>query len=369
MATRTLNGVALCAGVGTIELGLRLALGSAYRTVGYVERETFAASVLVARMAEQAMDAAPVWDDLATFDGGPWSGRVDIVTAGFPCQPFSQAGRRGGTDDDRWLWPHVHRIVDEMQPQLVFIENVPPIVKHGLDDILGGLAESGFDAEWGCLSAADVGATHIRQRLWLLAYRHGERRPIVRLTPEGSGHLANRQSSAHVADTSGERRQPLTRGEPPTQGSVTGRTALAGDVANRPIQDVADAESVAGGPGLRSGTAGSETEALQSDEPRDPRSVMADPERTRPQGSVHRIQEREQRPSLHRPRLPLWPPRPDDGPRWLDNANGPQPSVCRTSDGMANRLDRLHAIGNGVVPLVAATAFIRLARRAGLVDE
>ncbi len=118
------NGLALCAGVGGLELGLALA-NPGYRSVGYVERESYATAILVARMGEQALDPAPVWDDLTTFDGRPWRGKVDLISAGFPCQPFSAAGKQKGTDDERWLWPDIARIIREVQPGYVFLENVP----------------------------------------------------------------------------------------------------------------------------------------------------------------------------------------------------------------------------------------------------
>ena len=95
------NGLALCAGVGGLELGLYLAIPG-YRTVGYVERDSFAAAVLVARMEDQTLEAAPIWDDLATFDGPPWRGKVDCITAGFPCQDISVAGLREGLAGKRW---------------------------------------------------------------------------------------------------------------------------------------------------------------------------------------------------------------------------------------------------------------------------
>lgn len=162
--------MALCAGVGGLSLGLRRALPTA-RTVGYVEREAFAAAVLVARMADSTLDQAPVWDDITTFDGRPWRGVVDIVTAGYPCQPFSVAGKRLGTKDQRHLWPHVRRIIAECEPDYVFLENVPGHINLGFSGVLEDLATLGFHAEWGVFSAAEVGATHLRKRLFCLAYR------------------------------------------------------------------------------------------------------------------------------------------------------------------------------------------------------
>ncbi len=96
-----------------------------------VPRQTYAAAVLVARMEDASLDHAPVWDDVGTFDGRPWRGAVDIVTAGYPCQPFSVAGKRRGADDPRHLWPHVARIIGEVEPPFVFLENVAHHLRLG----------------------------------------------------------------------------------------------------------------------------------------------------------------------------------------------------------------------------------------------
>ena len=169
MALRALE---LCAGYGGFSLGLR---EHDVSTVAYVERDSYAAAVLVARMEEKRLDQAPIWDDLCTFDGAAWRGRVDIVTAGFPCQPFSSAGKQLGLDDERWIWPWIARIIADVQPRYVFLENVTGLIRAGLGHVLTDLAELGFDAEWGVLSAADVGAPHRRQRVWILADADDER--------------------------------------------------------------------------------------------------------------------------------------------------------------------------------------------------
>ncbi|MBW2673935.1 MAG: DNA cytosine methyltransferase [Deltaproteobacteria bacterium] len=168
-----LNGLAVCAGVGGLELGLRIALGHAYRTVCYVEREAYAAACLVARMEESALDIAPVWDDLTTFDGSLWRGVVDIVVAGEPCQPFSLAGKRRGASDSRYLWPQVARIVREVEPSLVFLENVSGAVdaRYGHKAELESL---GYRVEAGLFSAEEVGATQKRLRLFILAHSGGK---------------------------------------------------------------------------------------------------------------------------------------------------------------------------------------------------
>ena len=157
-----------------MELALRLA-GIPARTVAHVERDAYAAATLVARMEEAHLDRAPIWSGLTTFDGGAFRGRVDLVTAGFPCQPFSSAGQRLGVDDDRWLWPAVWQCVRDMGPRFLFLENVPQLVRHGLSHVLADLAQDGWDAEWGLLTASAVGAPHKRERLWLLAHAPGIR--------------------------------------------------------------------------------------------------------------------------------------------------------------------------------------------------
>lgn len=173
-----LNGLALCAGVGGIELGLKLAIGEDYRTICYVEREAYAAAALVARMEDAALDSAPIWDDLTTFDGGHWRGIVDIITAGFPCQPFSYAGKREGVNDDRWLWPDIERIIQQVRPGYIFLENVPGLFTSGFGHVLGSLASLGFNAEWDVFSACRVGAPHTRDRVFILAYAKGVLGPI-----------------------------------------------------------------------------------------------------------------------------------------------------------------------------------------------
>lgn len=173
-----MNGMALCAGAGGLELGLHLALGDAYRTVVGVEWEASAAAVLVARQQDSSFPPFPVWDSVATFDGRPWRGVVDIVSGGFPCQPFSVAGKRGGDSDSRHLWPHIARIVEESQPGIVFLENVPGLLTTPLaggsgfayELVESDLLRLGYRVACGLFTAAEVGAPHQRERLFILAH-------------------------------------------------------------------------------------------------------------------------------------------------------------------------------------------------------
>lgn len=101
---------------------------------------------------------------------------VDLICGGFPCQPVSNAGAKRGPADIRWLWPEFARVVDEVRPRFVLVENVPGLLtSSGGAEIITDLATLGYDAEWGCVSAADVGAPHIRKRVFIFAYARSER--------------------------------------------------------------------------------------------------------------------------------------------------------------------------------------------------
>lgn len=169
----TFNGLALCAGIGGLELGLRLAIGSDYRTVCYVEREAYAASVLVARMEDSSLDRAPVWGDVTTFDSSRWRGIVDIVSSGFPCQPYSTAPR-GRNREDGDMWPSVIRVVGDISPNFVFLENVrtAPWGKIRLD-----LKAHDYRVEIGEFCPSLMGAPHKRPRTFLLAHSDRKSQP------------------------------------------------------------------------------------------------------------------------------------------------------------------------------------------------
>ena len=164
-----MNELALFAGAGGGILGGKL-LG--WRTVCAVEWEPYAAGVLAQRQNDKVLEPFPIWDDVQTFDGRPWAGAVDVVSGGFPCQDISTAGKRAGIDGERsGMWKHMARVVSEVRPAFVFVENSPALTFRGLGTVLGDLAALGFDAAWCVLSAADLGAPHLRERIWIVA-RH-----------------------------------------------------------------------------------------------------------------------------------------------------------------------------------------------------
>ena len=167
-----MNELHLFAGIGGGILGGQL---SGHKPVCAVEIDEYCRSILVQRQNDGNLPPFPIWDDIRTFDGTRWRGIVDVVCGGFPCQDISSARRNaaGIFGQKSSLWLEMLRVIREVRPRFVFVENSDMLVRRGLDVVLKGLAESGYDACWGVLSAAAVGAPHLRRRLWILAQKQG----------------------------------------------------------------------------------------------------------------------------------------------------------------------------------------------------
>jgi DNA (cytosine-5)-methyltransferase 1 len=186
-----LNGLALCSGVGGLERGIESVFEN-YKTVCHVEGEAYAVACIISQMEKGWIHEAPVWSDLRTFDGSKWRGKVDVISSGFPCQPFSQAGNIKGIDDPRYLWPHVSRIIGEVRPSLVILENVPNVVEHVGTHIFGDLSEMGYCCSWGIVRASDAKAPHQRRRFFAVAihtntYNNGF--PIFKFKKESNDNI------------------------------------------------------------------------------------------------------------------------------------------------------------------------------------
>jgi len=165
-----LRELALFAGAGGGILGGKL-LG--WRTVCAVEINRFARDILAARQNDGCLEPFPIWDDVRTFDGRAWRGIVDVISGGFPCQDISCVGNGAGIDGKRsGLWHEFARIICEVRPRFVFVENSPVLTSRGLGRVLGDLAALGYDARWGVLGATHVGAPHKRERIWIVANSH-----------------------------------------------------------------------------------------------------------------------------------------------------------------------------------------------------
>jgi len=171
--TKQLNTFHLFAGAGGGILG-DLLLG--HNPIGACEIEQYPRDVLLARQRDGILPNFPIWDDVATLDGNPWRGSVDVLCGGFPCQDISAAGKGAGITGERsGLWKEYARLIGEMRPRFVFAENSPLLRTRGLGVVLEDLAALGYNARWGIIGAGAVGAPHKRDRMWVLAYANKER--------------------------------------------------------------------------------------------------------------------------------------------------------------------------------------------------
>jgi DNA (cytosine-5)-methyltransferase 1 len=292
-----LRELALFAGAGGGILGGKL-LG--WRTVCAVEWDAYAASVLCARQNDGIIAPFPIWNDVQTFDGTQWRGRIDVVSGGFPCQDISSAGKGAGIDGARsGMWFHMARVIGEVRPQYAFVENSPMLTSRGLGRVLGDLAAMGYDARWGVLGAVHAGAPHRRDRIWIVA-------------------------------TDAKR--------------IALRKQTGGDVEHiKPEREVA----------WSNGTTQYVADAMSSGERRDQRQGQDEGDALAhanlPHGEGMRCTERSE-PQLAEPNTPsAW---------WRhDPADQAEPNVGRVAHGVAARVDRLRCIGNGQVPAVAALAW------------
>jgi len=146
-----------------------------WTTIGYVEYEKYCQKIIEQRITDGILDAAPIFGDVRKFISEGYAeaykGMVDVITAGFPCQPFSVAGKGLAEDDPRNMWPQTIEVIRLVRPRYALLENVAGLLAHEyIRQIFGDLAESGYDCRWKVLSAAEVGAPHKRDRLWILAH-------------------------------------------------------------------------------------------------------------------------------------------------------------------------------------------------------
>lgn len=329
-----MNELALFAGAGG---GVLASYLMGWRTVCAVERDAYAAQVLAQRQNDGILEAFPIWSDITTFDGKPWQGIVDVISGGFPCQDISSAGKGAGIEGERsGLWSEMARIIGEVRPRYVFVENSPMLVSRGLTRVISDLAKMGYDAQWARFSASNFGAPHIRDRLWIVGYSRSERlntgrennsqydRSFTSSTNKYARTLANSQSIGCEEDG-----LPIGAEQEKSVFGINGENvAYANSAANgkqyfnaekrrnshEPIFDVANPKC----------------DGCKQVEQRDF-------SRTQSEGSSG--------PSQHSSFTRGW--------EWW----AIEPELGRVADGVAHRVDRLKAIGNGQVSIVAKCAF------------
>lgn len=366
-----------------------------WRTVCAVEFAAYPRSVLLARQRDGMLPRFPVWDDVRTFDGKPWRGRVDIVTRGFPCQDISVAGKGDGLDGERsGLWTEMARIIGEVQPRFAFVENSPMLTSRGLDRVLGDLSTLGYDAVWGVVGASDAGAPHRRERIWILAYANSI--PIQFIADSGSNESINSKPDARTGHIDGgcgkedgqhpigqlayakrERLEGTTVGcvgwtSKPSESSETGQHPI-GQLANPDlcgrIHGQAEVQPAAGGFNAQREPqpSGEDVADAASSEPRQP-PEWTGWEDTRG-GSQDCRGQSDPRQESYGTRG-WWSTEPglggmaDELADRLDIHGTPEPgSVPRVATGIPKRADRIKAIGNGQVPAALVLAWNTLIQR------
>jgi len=350
-------------------MGLMLA-EPGFHTRCFVEWEEYPLATIIAAQQAGYFAPAPIWDDLTTFDAKPFAGAIDTMLAGYPCQPFSQAGKRIGADDPRHLWPHVARVIRELGDGLrwVFLENVAGHITLGAETVLRELWEMGWTPAAGAFSAAETGAPHERLRWFCVAHRDGQNWGADGGEPNAGANWRNVASRR-----GGELAQPASAGSPQRR---------------QPGQPEAGEESGNG--------------------------MVAEPERCGGNGNMAYASQPgpqgQQRGQHHSGgwqvkdghagfpgRAGLFPPGPGDRDAWADTlaiapdlapATGigdcfawarsmaaavaqpeqaaAQSALCRMADGLALRSRALRLLGNGVHPMAAANAWRALIAAHGL---
>ena len=334
-----------------------------WTTIGYVEIDKYCQQVIAQRIKDEIFKEAPIFTDVREFiQSGAvdeYEGVTDVVTAGFPCQPFSVAGKGKGKDDSRNLWPETVEIIRRVRPRYAFLENVPGLLTHKyIGRIFGELAEAGYDARWCVLGADDVGAPHHRKRLWILAHSQSEfsdgvnDNTRVKLEREKTSESGNSGGSNDVADSISEyeRMQSSRQRDGWKSDNRQERYKMGGfssGLRDKSGTDVANTNSTQlerGGVPSRVHKEDPKSSSGSSD------AEMANTQRIRQQGArscgnaIHTEEsgEGETIESIDGGGHNLW---------------GVEPDVGRVANGVASRANRLKAIGNGQVPAVAATAW------------
>lgn len=312
----TQNIISFCTGYGGLELGLRRA-GVDVRTVCNVEIETFCCANLVAKTEQKLMANCPIYTDLKTFPARIFRGKICGVIGGYPCQPFSSAGKRKGEKDPRHLWPYIREHVRAIRPVWCFFENVRGHTTMGLWRVLSDLEEDGFRTEWGLFSAEETGAPHQRIRCFILAYRNCEGSQGMLQDFGSQGRETEGRSTARYGEHSG--------------------AELANPASREPRQSQArnGGQDTGGGSEEELGNAvGGRFEQCESEcEEEDFVGKGGQPTR--------------------------WPARPgEEQYEWEEpRVTEAQSELGGAVDGLTHRVDRLRLLGNGVVPQTAEIAW------------
>ncbi len=391
-----INHLSLCSGYEGIGLGLRRVLPT-LREIAYVEREGFPIANLVAKMEAGELDPAPVFTDVKTFPYAEFRGCVDILSGGFPCQPFSNAGKRNGVEDPRHLFPYIAEGIRQCEPRIVFLENVEGVISAKTADgesvlqyVLRELEGLGYRAEAGIFSASEVGAPHQRKRVYILGMVNSEDIGRGGWThrdgDDGPGlqeQEAQEQSNLWVeaAGCSGDSRGEMGDSERMWESQPQGGEQDKRGWTQHSSEELGNTSD------LRLQQSGSDSRETSTDQSREERGLYepqgasalsrngSQSEGSEELADSHsrggEIQDQgkltgEQVLERNGSQRGAWPSRPSEPqhdweePRLTGQA---EPGLGRATHGSSSRVDRLRLLGNGVVPATAAKAFLTLINR------
>lgn len=333
LALSPLYGISLFSGIAGLDLGVERIIPKA-RTLCYVEGEMFGAQLLHKKMQKGLLHPAPIYSDVVSFPSVAhhFAKKVDFITAGFPCQPFSAAGSRKGTKDERWLWESILETISKVRPNFLFLENVSNLLNEwgAFDEISKSLAKIGFNLEWSNVRASEVGANHQRNRLFIFAYKTGTLDRI---------HLSHPHSEPREKDFQDLRRRQFN--------FIWEGVTITNPNSERPLKTLNRRTSPPFSSRSKEILRNPPTFTTNSNHKRRTKSYLPkiSIEKGFPGGQNNET-------TFNHFSSKWWEGKP------------PFSAVCRVDDGIPDGLDRLRALGNAVVPLQASWAFYTLIQRA-----
>jgi len=310
--TQILTVGSLFAGIGGFDLGFERA---GFKTLWQVEIDPYCRRVL-----ERHFPHAERFADVREC-GRHNLKSVDVITGGFPCQDISNAGKRAGIEGERFgLWTEMRRVICEVRPQFVVVENVAALLGRGIERVLGDLAESGYDAEWDCIPASAFGAPHQRDRVWILAYAEHDR--IGRRQQQQKGG----KSSGNVADADAIREQQSQRNKQQKRRRSSDRGQMADAARTKTRSRSSEINQGAGA----NATIGSRERGSSVPDTSESRLSLSE------QKAIQRSRGREKGRAIAE--CDWWTVEPNMG---------------RVAHGVPARVDRLKGLGNALVPQIA----------------
>lgn len=373
-----MNGLALFAGVGGLELGVNLIIPHS-RTVCFVEGEAYNVEVLQNKIEKKQLEEALIFSDVRAFRQicYVFSGKVDFITAGFPCQPFSTAGDRKGTKDERWLWGSILEIISQVRPSFLFLENVSNLINEwgAFDEISKSLSKIGFSLEWGTLRASEVGANHHRNRLFIFAYKPESLKFLNPILPHSNQigwnkELSNiRGGECDVIGGSNDVNPNSKRRKELDYAKESIKESRQFDKSNNSSGNVPDSScygSRKNANGFTLAKSGNDanansfntTERREYEIDEESCSKWKNNQRRSQNNSGEGCIQKSRK--IEKNRISRFAEFGINQAAWWQN----EPRIRRVVDGVAFGMDRIRACGNGVVPLQAAMAYYTLINRA-----